>query len=276
MPDDKFEKLMEDWAEGEVNAAPQLKPTEKMFRLVASRSVRKSFLLSKPGFTTVSIGIAAVFLLLIGYLILTQTGPFTLLSGELVVAQLPERGLESVDYPIVTLVSGEIPKGRGKGAQNLPQVSIQVLRSDADTIESLEFGSERFEPLTLSNEDNYRIVFHPRENRYFYVFLLGQDQQIFALHPTENWPDSDTGESVYLPSSPNWYFLSGSFNEIQLLIFCSQKPMTSLVNAYSRYDQASESDIIELTRDELHNLLLILGQSQSDEIQSWDINISLE
>ena len=149
MPDEKFDKLMDNWAEGEVNAAPRLKPTEKMFRLVESRSVRKSFLLSKPGFTTVSIGIAAVFLLLIGYLLLLQKGPFIPSSEELVVAQLPERGLESMDYPIVTLESGGIPKGRGKSSQNFPQVSLQVLRSDADTIESLEFSSVQVEQLTL-------------------------------------------------------------------------------------------------------------------------------
>ena len=130
--------------------------------------------------------------------------------------------------------------------------------------------------MTLSTVDNYRIVFHSLESRYYYVYLLDQDQRIFALHPTENWFVSETDELVYLPTSPNWYFLSESFNNIQLLIYCSRKPMTSLVIAYSRYDQASEPDIIQLTRGELEKLLLVIRQSQSDEIQSWDINISLD
>jgi hypothetical protein len=270
MNKDNFEKNMQDWAEQEIKAAPDLRPTEEMYRLVESKKRKRWIGFPLSRWSTIGIALASVILFLIGYLALVKPDfIFTPLSPQ--VADAPQREVTISKSPLSTLASRppDQGKGKGKGPASFQQLDFQVHRGEVNLIEFLDIRQIPSQLLILTASDSYRLLLFPKEARFAYVFQQDPIGQFQALHLQAAGLPLAAGDQVYLPQPPNWFYPSGKPGNYQLLIIASPIRIDDLENLYEQYTQAAGDEAITAAQTALQDYLETIGVTTNMEAELW-------
>jgi hypothetical protein len=236
MKDEDFEKTMDNWASREAESAPQMRPTEEMYRAIETRK-RKS-LFSVHG-RRILVGVAFVCLVLSAIVV-----PVIFYSSDRDVE--PSIGLRKVIAPKSGFIVKHPPKRRGKGpkkgAISFQQLMFQYQKSDSPSVYELDIRFPVEEKVTLTADDSYRLVMQTAGERYVYVYQLDSLGRLMNLFPNDVYSSIQNpldGEQIYhVPSDPDWFHLSEKKGEERIHVVAAAQPMQRLEELYGRYDKA--------------------------------------
>ncbi len=334
----KFDEIMDEWAVHEMEAAPDLKPSQEVYQKLEEKKKKTRFTLFSWPVRLAAAGIAAALIILVIVLqppkeveplLGLRKGTVTEEAGEEEIQdrmqvlgesekeELPEKAekaekvkvrkrveagvkeeeieqkeyekppvkpktqdakekaietdKEAVVQPIEVAATSRMevkPKKKedknelkksqiaaaapGAPAQIVPgRFEFQYQPKGSEAIEMLDIGSPQDEIISLSSEDNYRLILqHPHEG-YVYVYQVGVDKQIIQLFPnTEFNPTQNplqAGTTIIIPLPPNWFYVERDAGEVQIYLVTSAVPLQNwdeIYAEYSRSPKAAERKII--------------------------------
>jgi hypothetical protein len=244
MSDEDFERTLDEWADHEIESAPEPRPTEEMYRLVRARGQEKPFILRSPRPIMLVMALSTLALVVVLYGLLVR--PANLYAP---------RSLQQIAYvgqregPIeegLVVHEPAVPKGKGPKRAGIlfERLWFQFLEQDSQVVESVDLQAPQDEVITLGATDNYRLLVQPSENTHVYVFQLSPDNHLARLFPNETYATGRNplpqGESFHLPAAPNWFYLRAGKGEERLYLVASTQPASSLERLYAQYRQASD------------------------------------
>lgn len=239
MSDNEFDKTLDAWADQEAASAPDMRPTQEMYRLVRARAKRR-LSLALPRWTTVGAAAASlVVLTIVSTLILYPTILVrTPSESQLTYIKQREGFAAHKGGPV-----RETPTGKGpqRGSACL-QPLFQIQKQDAQFVEEIDLRSPPTEPISLTAEDNYRLLLEPVGDCYVYAFQLTSSGELVKLYPNEAYSAAlnplRQGQPVYVPSQPIWLYVDGKTGQERLHVIASAQPLQALDDLYMQYSQA--------------------------------------
>lgn len=260
MKDEDFEKTMDNWASREAESAPQLRPTEEMYRTIEARK-RKS--LFSPHAQQILVGVAIVCLVLSAIVV-----PIIFYSSDRDVE--PSIGLRKVVVPKSGVIIKHPPTRRGKGPEkgaiSFQQLMFQYQKSDSPSVYGLDIRFSVEEEVTLTAHDSYRLVMQTANERYVYIYQLDSRGRLINLFPNNLYSSAqnplDQEQIYHIPSDPDWFHLSEKKGEERIYVFASAQPMQELEQLYAQYDSA---DSRGKRREALQHLLKELDEETTIE-----------
>ena len=166
MKDQDVDVLLDNWADHETTSAPEMRPTAEMYRLVRAKARARTLSLVRSRWTAVGAAVAAVLVLAIAYVVAVH--PSLLIGGQTVpqVAQVRQR--EGFGSEKGVVVRGQT-LSKDKGSRGAPgpftQLAFHFQRSDSRIVESVDLRVPQPETLSLSADDNYRLLVETDEER---------------------------------------------------------------------------------------------------------------
>jgi len=270
MTDEKFDKRMQDWAERETNAAPDLRPTTEMYRLVESKGKRTWSIWNHPRWVaSAGVILAAFILLVIGGLILSYpTAWFRPATYQQVAFVHMREG---------TVVHPEPPeKGKGKGESAFQQLTFQVHRHADGMIESLDIQESITKPIHLTNRDDFRLLIQPAQSRYLYIYLVNPSGDYQALHPENGFNPLHPVIRTVLPKQPDWFYLSGESGTYDLRLVTASDEIPELDELYDQYMQRISEPDAESARNNFIEFLESIITDRSRDLEVWELNLILK
>jgi hypothetical protein len=262
MNEQEYEQIMDRWAEDAIASAPELRPTAEMYRLVQSRQKGKRGLFFFPRWAVAGTAAAGLLLLLVSTVLVFPTilTVFKPGLGEPLVAQR-EGAIPKQD--IIVLNQGDPPHRGPKGPVSLKQLMFQLKRHDSQRAEAVDLILPFEDTITLTSDDNYRLLLEPAKDGYIYAFQLTSSGTLVKLFPQEAYSSIDNPlqeeQVYYLPAEPNWLYLDQAAGEERLSIIASTQPLTELEDLYTRYvrekDKAEKQAILSALLTQLENLV---------------------
>jgi hypothetical protein len=160
------------------------------------------------------------------------------------VAQLKQR--KGFDSEKGVIVRGRTPPPKDKGSRgtlgSFSRLAFQFQRSDSRFIESLDPRYPQREMLSLTADDNYRLLLEAGEERTVYVFQLLPSDELVQLFPNELYSPGGNplqkAQATYVPSLPNWLYLEGTKGEVRLYVLAFERPLQEVEDLYAQYARA--------------------------------------
>ena len=327
----KFDKIMDEWAAHEMEAAPDLKPSPKVYQKLEEKKKKPRFVLFSWPVRLAAAGIAAALIVLVivlqppkevGPFVGLRKGTVTEKAGKVETkdkmqvldeaemgeqAEEPskiertkgterveegkkEERKEKIEHAEQALEAKDIekiekPKEADKEAfvqsreaaarprmemkPEKKEVKSEVKRSQisavapaapvqivagriefqyqpqgSESIEGLDIQYPQDEILTLSSEDNYRLILQLPQERYVYVFQVGADKQLIRLFPNTEYNPAQNplqaGKAVIIPSPPNWFYVEKDGGEVQIYMVDSAEPLQDWDEIYAVYSQTEK------------------------------------
>ena len=236
MKDEKFDKQMEAWARAETEAAPKLQPTAEMYRQVELLGRRARPFWNQARWITAGIAVAAIVLLIAARLILWDPAAWFKPEPIQEVAFVQQRpGPESIP---------QAPKGgKGRDSDTFQLLSLQVSHEGTGEIKTFDLREPQPRAIDLAREDVFRLVLHPSQPNQLYVYLVGPDHGILALHPETGFNPLRPLQTTLLPFPPDWFYLSGEGGAYRLLLVTTSQAIPDLDSLYQQYlEGVSQSD----------------------------------
>ena len=235
MKDEDFEKTMDNWASREAESAPQLRPTEEMYRTIEARKRKGLF---SAHAQRILVGVAFVCLVLSAIVV-----PIIFYSSDRDVE--PSIGLRKVLVPksgIIKHPPTRSGKGPKKGTISFQQLMFQYQKSDSPSVYGLDIRFPVEEKVTLTADDSYRLVMQTAGERYVYVYQLDSRGKLMNLFPNNVYSSIQNPlnqeQAYYVPSDPNWFHLGEKKGEERIYVVASAQPMQELEELYAQYDKA--------------------------------------
>jgi hypothetical protein len=273
MRDEDFERLMDAWAEAEVDAAPEMRPTAEMYRRVRARQQRRpwSLLASRPAIAVASA--AALILAVVLFAILLRPSMPPQPPPTQVLAYVGLREGYTGERGVVTTPPSPPAKGP-KGEQAFfRRLWFQVQGPDAPSATSFDVLLPQDAPVPLTSTDNYRLLLEPSREAYVYVYQLSPDGVLAPLFPDGAYSPAqnplEAGLTGYLPAEPNWFYLAEGAGEERLYVVASGEPLPDLEDLVRRYsgerDPAGQRALLSSLLDRLATLV----EAPSEEAAGW-------
>jgi hypothetical protein len=242
MSDNELDKVLDAWADREAASAPEMQPTEEMYRIVRARAKRRSSL-ALPRWTTIGAAVASLVVLAIATTlvlyptILVKTPPGTHL------AYIKQR--EGYAAHKGVLVRGT-PTGKGpRSGSACLEPMFQFQERGSQFVEGIDLRSPPAEPISLTAEDNYRLLLEPTGDCYVFAFQLTAPGDLVKLYPNETCSAVQNplrrGQPVYVPPQPSWLYIDDGAGQERLYIVASVQPLAVLDDLYAQYSRARDS-----------------------------------
>jgi len=127
---------------------------------------------------------------------------------------------------------------RSQIAAAAPAVSLQIVPEliefqyqpkGSEAIERLDISAPQDEIMSLSSEDNYRLILQLPLERYVYVFQVGADEQLIRLFPNREYNPVQNplqaGKTIIIPLPPNWFYVEKDTGEVLIYVVASAVPL---------------------------------------------------
>ena len=274
MRDEKFEKTMEAWAKHETLSAPEMRPTAEMYRMVEARR--------KPGILTILFSRRAVWatavtsLMVLMVLYVRLYDPFRLFAPPPVqeVAYVGLRAGFAAQKGVIVIGTSVPSRGGPKKAPPiLARLVLQSQEPDSPFVQALDLQNPPDQAVTLTSADNYRLVLEPVKDGYVYVFQFTSSGVLVKLFPNETYNPAQNpvrqGQSHYLPSQPNWFYLGQEKGEERLYIVASTEPLPQLEEGHSQYSAADEGSRKQQLLSRLLEALETIQDTHADTAAGW-------
>lgn len=277
MSDEELERTLDEWADHEIESAPELRPTEEMYSQVRARGPGRPFSIrsSRPALVALALGSLALVVVL--YALLARPANLPPAPSGQEIAYVGQR--EGAAGEGVVVHDPVVPKGRGprKGAIFFERLWFQSHEQDSQVVESIDLQVLQEEVITLGLTDNYRLVVEPSEDTHIYVFQLSPDNQLARLFPNEAHAPAQNplppGKSFYLPASPNWFYLGEGKGEERLYVVASLEPAANLEALYAQHRQASDESSRQEHLSALLDMLETGADTSAGEAAGWEFII---
>jgi hypothetical protein len=251
----KFDELMDKWASHEMNSAPEINPTAEVYQRLKDRQKKPRFTLVPWPVRWAAAGIAAVVILL--FIVLQpaeEIGPLVGLRkgfiGEKGEGTERAQVLNEVEVPreeeaprvakAPRTAAKDLAKREKKSQVVSEQYVFQYHRPGTQMVEELDIRAPQDKIISLSSEDNYRFVLELAQERYVYVYLIGDDQSLIRLFPNPEYQPAQnplqSGKTYIFPAPPNWFFVQEAEGEVALYVIASDRPQPEWDDWYARYE----------------------------------------
>lgn len=242
-----------------MDAAPEIHPTAEVYQKLKDRE-------KKPGFAAISwpvrwaaAGIAAAVILL--FIVLQPSGERGPLVGlrKGFVEEKEERGervqaLDELKVPREEEVP-EVAKAPRAAAKALAKREIkaqivseqyvfQYQHPGTQVIKDLDISVSQDKVITLSPEDNYRLVLELARESYVSIYQIGGRQNLIRLFPNPEYQSVQnplqSGKTYIFPVPPNWFYVQEPEGEVTIHILASDQPQPELNDLYARYQDTEK------------------------------------
>jgi hypothetical protein len=275
MQDKEFETIMEAWAEHETEAAPEMRPTADMIRLVRARQKKRPVSPFSSRWAAAGIALASLLVLAVLYVALFQPSfLFERPPAQQVAAVGLRQGFAAEKGVIVRGTAMPPDKGQGKGPPlSFERLEFQFQKQGSQSIEAVDLRGPYEETITLTSADNYRLLVAPAGDYYVYVFQLAASGVLVKLLPNEEFSSTQNplqqGQAYSLPAEPNWLYLEGEGGEERLYVLASERALQDLEDLYAQYSQASD----EASRQQILSVVLdkleAIAGAEHQEMAGW-------
>jgi hypothetical protein len=235
MNDDKLEKIMDKWASHEVESAPEMRPTEEMYKMIEARK-RKNPLSSYA--RRILVGIAAIAAVLL--LIVLPTILYMQDKGK-----EPALGLKKLAEIEKRDIITKHPHRRGKGPKKravfFHRLMLQYQKNSQSVYEfDIRFPQE--EKLSLTSDDFYRFSAQTNGDHHVHIYQLDPRGRLTKLFPNNAYSSAKNplqkGQTYYIPSVPNWFYPGKDKGEERIYVVASAQIMLNLEELYEQYTAA--------------------------------------
>jgi len=180
MRDDDFEKVIDAWADHEIESAPEMRPTAEMHRLVRARQKQISVAGFSPRWAAVGVVVAGLVVLAVLYAAFFQpSGP-----GQQVALVAQRQGF-AAEKGVVIKKGSPSEKGPRRGPTPFRNLLLQFQKQGSQVVEAIDLQNPPEEMLTLTSADNYRLLLELAKERHVYVFQLTSSGLLVQLFPNE-------------------------------------------------------------------------------------------
>jgi hypothetical protein len=118
------------------------------------------------------------------------------------------------------------------------QIVFQYQPKGSEAIERLDISAPQDEIISLSSEDNYRLILQLPQERYVYVFQVGADEQPIRLFPNKEYNPSknplQAGKTIIIPLPPNWFYVEKDAGEVLIYVLTSVEPLQDWDEIYAK------------------------------------------
>jgi hypothetical protein len=122
------------------------------------------------------------------------------------------------------------------------RVEFQFQPKGSEHIVDRDIDSLLDEIISLSSEDNYRLVLQLPQERYVYVYQVGADKQLIRLFPNTEFNPAQNpiqaGKTIFIPIPPHWFFVEEDAGEVFVYVVTSAEPLKNWDGHYAEYSQA--------------------------------------
>jgi hypothetical protein len=270
MSEQNFDNKMEEWAAGEAKAAPELRPTVEMYRLVESKGSRLEKSRTQPHWTVaVGLSLATLVLLIIGGLILKEPAAWF--------GPTPVQRVAFVEQRKGPDAHTETPeKGKGRGNQSFLQLTLQVHRGSGGTVETHDLQNPSNKPISLTTTDDFRLLIQPAQPRNLYIYLVSPNDDYLALQPETGFNPLHPVETTLLPTPPNWFYLSGESGTYHLLLISATRAISKLDELYKQSIQGSAGPNFESTHRAFREYLESILTDNTKTFEVWELTLNLQ
>ncbi len=263
MSDKDFEKIMDTWAEHEVESAPEMRPTADMVRMVQARQKRKFSFLVFSRRAMIGAAVANLLVVAILYAVFFRPSTPSDVPPSQQIASIGQRE-GFAEQGVVIQEPGTPDKGRGKGPVPLELLAFHFQKQDS-RIHSIDLQAPPKKAIALTSADNYRLLLEPAQDCYLYVFQWTSSHTLVKLFPNETYSPVQNslrrGQTLHLPSEPNWFYLGENEGQERLYVIASVQALQDLEYLYTRYDQADDAAREQETLSNLLSRLENVAQS---------------
>ena len=139
-------------------------------------------------------------------------------------------------------------------AQVRPErIEFQYQPKGSESIEGLDMRFPQQETISLSSEDNFRLVLQLPQERYVYVYQVGADKQLVRLFPnTEFSPVQNplqAGKTLFVPLPPNWFYVEEGVGEALVYVVTSAVPLQNWEEVYGEIS----TKLLDLIQKDMQN-----------------------
>ncbi len=109
------------------------------------------------------------------------------------------------------------------------RIEFQYQPKGSESIMGLDISLPQDETISLSSEDNYRLILQLPQERYVYVFQVGADKQLILLFPNTEYNPAQNplqaGKTTIIPAPPNWLYMEKGRGEVLIYVVSSAEPL---------------------------------------------------
>lgn len=281
MDEKKFEELMDKWASHEMHAAPEIHPAPKVYQRLEDKQKKPRFVLFSWPVRLAAAGIAAAVIILLVILRPTEEiGPRVGLRKGFVAQVLPEeeamiaaQALKEAAAPRAAAKdeARDIEKREKKSQVVSEQVVFQYQRHGSESIEGLDIGPPEDKVLTLSSEDNYRLLLEFAQERYVYIYQLSAEKNLTRLFPNQLYHPVNNplqlGQKYILPPPPNWFYVEDGQGDVIVYIIAVSEPKQEWDGLYTQYESTEKKKMKKEIMSRLVNEFKAVGKLPVEEAE---------
>jgi hypothetical protein len=250
----KFDDLMDEWASHEMKVAPEISPTEKVYQRLKDRQKKSRFTLIPWPIRWAAAGLAAAVIIL--FIVLKpseEIGPLVGLRKGFVGEK--GKGVEKAqvlneteapreeEAPRVAQAPRAAAKDTAKREKKSQVISEQFIfqyqRPDTQVVEELDIRVPQDKMITLSSEDNYRLVLELAKEKYVFIYQTDNGERLIRLFPNPEYQAVQNplqqGKTYFFPPPPNWFYVQGDGVDVTLYVIASDQPHPEWDHLYARY-----------------------------------------
>jgi len=261
MNDKRFKKLMDKWASRELEATPELSPTEEMYKKIKAKN-KKAIFIAFPRLLRWAAAAATavvVILLTVFYSGLFPPGQEELAVGlrkEFATGKgVPHKG------PRIELDKGQ-KRGGKKGPIAFSQLLFQYQKQGREFREGADIRSQRDEKIILTSDDNYRLLFQLFKDRFVSIYQFDSDKKLIRLFPNKAYSSAQNplkgAQLYYLPSPPNWFHLDKNTGEEIIYVIASARLKHDWDDLFAHYarirNKKKKQEVLRRLLDELASI----------------------
>jgi hypothetical protein len=283
MDEKKFEDLMDKWASHEMKAAPDISPTVEVYQKLKDKQKKPRFAVFPRPLRWAAAGIAAaIIILLVVLLPPEERGPTVGLRKGLI-EEKKERAeaLKEEESPreAQAPTMAQAPRAAEKDAIKRVkkdeifwgQFIFQYHYKGSKSVDGLDMKVPQDKSITLSSEDNYRLLLELAQERYVSVYQMGPGQSLIRLFPNQEYLSVKNplrpGQTYILPSPPNWFYAEEAQGEVIIYIIASNEPQQEWDDLYAQYESTEKKKMKKEILSRLINEFTALGKLPAKEAE---------
>jgi hypothetical protein len=277
MKDELFKRTMEVWAEQEQAAAPRMRPTQEMYRLVEAKQKRGGFSVAgMPRWARLGATIASVLLVALAYAQFYQQP--TVVGPPVAVVRVRE-AFPSGKGQVISRPSTARRGAPKQQLQFFETLDFQYRSPEAVVVTALDLRQPTGERTVLSAAASYRLALEPARDCHVYVFQQSFSEGVEPLFPSEAYSDLTNplhvGEAYYLPSPPGGFHLGAEAGEQRLYVVAASDALPELLQAYESYADADDGPARQQALAALLDMLDGIEAAYPDRAVRWTFDFSV-
>jgi hypothetical protein len=125
------------------------------------------------------------------------------------------------------------------------RIEFQYQPKGSGSVQELDIRTHHDEIITLSSEDNYRLLLQLPRERYVYIFQVSADKRLIRLFPNSAYhPDRNPlqpGKNYVVPLPPGWFYVEDTGGEASVYVVTTSQPKQEWDELYVEYESLDKT-----------------------------------